>query len=134
MKYSNFKFYAATLLLATIPGTCLAEPFSIQAGPIDWAMEQWARYNHIQLIYSTDLIRGLTSPPVTGEHSALTALSMILSRTCLAPVYVNSWTITFVPMDPCRWIPTPTGYVCFPVGDNTPSTLLYEECPNDTRT
>lgn len=56
------------------------QPFDIPAGDLDPALMAFSRQSGLQLLYSSDLVSGLTTRGVQGEHTPESALRALLTE------------------------------------------------------
>lgn len=68
--------------------------FDIPAGPLDVALTRFSEQSGQQLVYDTDLVRGLRTSGVRGRMDAATALRAVLAGQSLASRSLNATTIT----------------------------------------
>lgn len=101
MKVKNTKHYErqrklATALILGAMGAVAAEPthaqglqqvsaderveFDIAAQPLSSALSEFARQAHVNALYFSDDLRGLSSPPLRGSFTLQQALDQLLSR------------------------------------------------------
>ena len=71
---------------------------NITPRPLELALQELAKDSEIQLIYKSELVRGVESPGATGDLTPLEALRSILSGTGLTYNSLNDHTITIVPV------------------------------------
>lgn len=70
------------------------QPFTIPAGDLEPALMAFSRQSGLQLLYSSELVSGLTTQGVQGEHTPEVALRRLLGESALQYRYSNSSTIT----------------------------------------
>lgn len=69
-------------------------PFDIPAGELDPALMAFSRQSGLQLLYSSELVSGLTTRGVQGEHTPESALRTLLNETGMQYRFSNPNTIT----------------------------------------
>ncbi len=90
--------WLAGLLSGMLPLQCYAAaapkpPIAIQAQPLDAALQLFALQTGMQLVYLTDLTRGLNSRGCTAATTAADALTQLLAGTGLTFGFLNEHTV-----------------------------------------
>ena len=65
----------------TLPAGDAIKTFNVPAGPLDAALDRFARTAEVNLSYDAALISGLTTKGLTGNHRVASALSLLLAGT-----------------------------------------------------
>ncbi len=66
---------------AALPAGDAVKTFNVPAGPLDAALDRFARTAGVNLSYDAALISGLTTKGLTGNHSVASAISLLLAGT-----------------------------------------------------
>lgn len=64
-----------------LPAGDAVKTFNVPAGPLDAALDRFARSAGVNLSYDAVLIAGLTTKGLTGNHSVTSAISLLLAGT-----------------------------------------------------
>ena len=79
-----------SLLSISVSATELPKTFDIAPQALNDALVSFAQQANIELIFSTDSVRGLTSPKLHGQMSAEQALGMLLKDSGLSFRFINN--------------------------------------------
>lgn len=74
--------------------------YQISAGDLDTALKAFAAQSHMQISYPPELVRGKTTPAVSGGYSPAEALRELLSGTGLVAEAVNASTFVLKRLGP----------------------------------
>lgn len=69
-----------------LPAGDAVRTFKVPAGPLDAALDRFARTAGVNLSYDAALISGLTTKGLTGKHSVAAAISLLLAGTGIEAV------------------------------------------------
>lgn len=91
----------SVLVLASVPLHAQPHPtattVAIAAGPLETALKQFAAATSTSVSYEPELVRGLRSPGVSGEHSPGEALQILLGGTGLHIIAVDDGSFSLAP-------------------------------------
>ena len=89
-----FLFFAAALLtIGTTPAQAREMDFNIQAQDLSSALKTFAEDTGLQMLYSSDTVKGIRSSRVNGRHQPNEALDILLSGTGLSFKFTDSNTV-----------------------------------------
>src|SRR5262245_60977090 len=71
--------------------------FDIEAASLSEVLSRFSEASRLQLVYTSDLVKGLRSPGLKGEYSAADALTRILAGSGLTYQMTSNKTIALLP-------------------------------------
>ena len=66
--------------------------FDIAPQPLSSALSEFARQAHVNALYFSDDLRGLSSPPLSGSHTRQQALDLLLARSGYSGL-ISGWSV-----------------------------------------